>query len=89
MNLTRALAGEWGEYGITVNALAPGWFPSRMSRGTIEAVGADRMAAQTPLGRLGDDNDLKGAALLFASEASKYITGQTLAIDGGYSAVGR
>jgi gluconate 5-dehydrogenase len=88
-NLTRALAAEWGEYGITVNAIAPGWFPSKMSRGTIDIVGEDVMASQTPLGRLGQDDDLKGAALLFASSASKYITGQVLAVDGGYSAVGR
>jgi NAD(P)-dependent dehydrogenase (short-subunit alcohol dehydrogenase family) len=88
-NLTRALAAEWGEHGITVNAIAPGWFPSKMSRGTIDAVGIETMAAQTPLGRLGGDDDLKGAAVLFASRASQYITGQVLAVDGGYSAVGR
>jgi len=88
-NLTRALAAEWGEYGISVNAVAPGWFPSKMSHGTIAAVGEDTMIAQTPLRRLGDDEDLKGAALLFASAAAKHITGQILAVDGGYSAVGR
>jgi gluconate 5-dehydrogenase len=87
VNFTRTLAGEWGRYGITVNALAPGMFPSRMTRGTLAAVGADKIAAGAPLGRIGDDDDLKGAALLFASQAGKHITGQILAIDGGVSAV--
>jgi NAD(P)-dependent dehydrogenase (short-subunit alcohol dehydrogenase family) len=83
INFTRALAAEWGRYGITVNALAPGFFPSKLSNDLISAVGNDRMAALSPLNRLGDDEDLKGAALLFASDASKHITGQVLAVDGG------
>ncbi len=87
VNFTRTLAGEWGEHGITVNAIAPGFFPSRMTRGTIARYGADKMAAAAPLNRLGDDDDLKGAALLFASAAGKHITGQILAIDGGLSAL--
>jgi len=87
INLTRSLAGEWGRHGITVNAIAPGFFPSRMTAGLIRQVGAERMAAHAPLNRLGDDEDLKGAALLFASDAGKHITGQVLAIDGGVSAV--
>ena len=87
VNFTRALAGEWGRYGITVNALAPGMFPSKMTRGTIERVGTERIAASAPLQRIGDDDDLKGAALLFASAAGKHITGQILAVDGGVSAV--
>ncbi len=87
VNFTRALAGEWGAYGITVNALAPGFFPSKMTQGLLAAVGAEKMASHAPLNRLGDDDDLKGAALLFASRAGKHITGQVLAIDGGVSAV--
>jgi gluconate 5-dehydrogenase len=87
VNFTRTLAGEWGPYGITVNALAPGFFPSRMTRGTLDRFGVDALAARAPLRRLGDDDDLKGAALLFASAAGKHITGQILAVDGGVSAV--
>ena len=87
VNFTRTLAGEWGRYGINVNALAPGFFPSKMTKGVLEMHGADNLAAQAPLRRLGDDDDLKGAALLFASAAGKHITGQILAVDGGVSAV--
>jgi gluconate 5-dehydrogenase len=87
INFTRTLAGEWGPYGITVNALAPGFFPSKMTRGTLQQVGEDTLAAKAPLRRIGDDDDLKGAALLFASAAGKHITGQVLAVDGGVSAV--
>lgn len=87
VNFTRTLAGEWGVHGINVNALAPGFFPSKMTRGTLETVGEQRLAAAAPLGRIGDDDDLKGAALLLCSPAGKHITGQVLAVDGGVSAV--
>ena len=87
VNFTRTLAGEWGAYGITVNALAPGFFPSKMTQGVLAEHGSAKLAAQAPLQRLGDDDDLKGAALLFASAAGKHITGQILAVDGGVSAV--
>ncbi|RZI42802.1 SDR family NAD(P)-dependent oxidoreductase [Herbaspirillum sp. HC18] len=87
VNFTRTLAGEWGKYGITVNALAPGFFPSKMTKGTLEALGEERLSARSPLQRIGDDEDLKGAALLFSSDAGKHITGQILAVDGGVSAV--
>ena len=86
INFTRTLAGEWGQYGITVNALAPGFFPSKMSRGLLEKMG-DAAAERAPLRRLGDDEDLKGAVLLFATDAGKHITGQTLAVDGGVSSI--
>ena len=87
VNFTRQLAGEWGPFGITVNALAPGFFPSKMTQGTLAAHGVGRLAAAAPLRRIGDDDDLKGAALLFCSAAGKHITGQILAVDGGVSAV--
>jgi gluconate 5-dehydrogenase len=87
INLARALAGEWGEHGITVNAIAPGFFPSRMTRGTLERLGAERLAARVPLRRLGGEEDLKGAVLLFAAPAGRHITGQVLAVDGGASCV--
>ena len=85
VNFTRVLGAEWGKYNITVNAIAPGFFPSKMSKGILEAVGAENLAKRTPLLRIGDDEDLKGLALLFASDAGKHITGQIVAVDGGAS----
>ena len=87
VNFTRALAGSWGRYGITVNALAPGFFPSKMTKGIIDMVGVEKLSEGAPLRRIGDEDDLKGAAVLFASDAGKHITGQILAVDGGLTSV--
>ena len=87
INFTRTLAGEWGPHGINVNAICPGFFPSKMTVGLLDKLGADKLAAHAPLRRLGDDEDLKGITLLFASDAGKHITGQWLAVDGGVSAL--
>jgi NAD(P)-dependent dehydrogenase (short-subunit alcohol dehydrogenase family) len=87
INFTRALACEWGPHHITVNAICPGFFPSRMTKATLAQLGEETLAAHAPLRRLGDDEDLKGATLLFASDAGKHITGQWLAVDGGVSVI--
>jgi NAD(P)-dependent dehydrogenase (short-subunit alcohol dehydrogenase family) len=87
INFTRALACEWGPRHVTVNAICPGFFPSRMTKATLAQLGEETLAAHAPLRRLGDDEDLKGVTLLFASEAGKHITGQWLAVDGGVSVI--
>jgi len=87
IGFTRTLAAEWGHHGITVNAICPGFFRTKMAEVLIDQLGEDKMKAGVPLGRLGDDEDLKGITLLYASEAGKHITGQWLAVDGGVSVV--
>ncbi|MBL4805874.1 MAG: SDR family oxidoreductase [Rhodobacteraceae bacterium] len=85
INFTSALATEWGRYNINVNALAPGFFPSKMSEQLLERIG-DKTRAATPLGRLGGADDLKGPAIFMVSESARHITGQCLAVDGGATA---
>ncbi len=87
VNFTRTLAAEWGDHHINVNAICPGFFMTKMAEGLITLLGEEKMAAAAPLNRLGDDEDLKGVTLLFASDAGKHITGQWLAVDGGVSVV--
>jgi NAD(P)-dependent dehydrogenase (short-subunit alcohol dehydrogenase family) len=87
IGFTHTLAAEWGKYNINVNAICPGFFMTKMAAGLITHLGEEKMAAKAPLGRLGDDDDLKGLALLYASEAGKHITGQWMAVDGGVSVV--
>jgi gluconate 5-dehydrogenase len=86
INLTRALAVEWGAHNIRVNAIAPGLFRTRMTAGII-AMGAETMVANTaPLGRIGRPGEIGPVVLFLASEAASYITGQTVPIDGGSTA---
>ena len=87
VNFTKALAAEWGQYNINVNAICPGFFMTKLAAGLIKQLGEEKMAAAAPLNRLGDDEDLKGLTLLYASDAGKHITGQWMAVDGGVSVV--
>lgn len=86
VNFTRALAATLAEHNITVNCICPGFFPTKMTAVTLERAG-QRIVDSTPLKRVGNDQDLKGIAVLFASSASSFITGQVIAVDGGATAV--
>jgi NAD(P)-dependent dehydrogenase (short-subunit alcohol dehydrogenase family) len=84
--MTRALAAEWGKYNINVNAICPGFFPSKMTKVTLDRI-EKSVLAMTPLVRLGGDEDLKGSVVFLASEASRHVTGQALAVDGGCTVI--
>jgi len=83
--MTRDLAVKWARHGVTVNAVAPGFFPTRMTKGLIEQH-ESRLAAASPMDRIGRPGELKGVVLFLASDASSYVTGQILAVDGGMTA---
>jgi NAD(P)-dependent dehydrogenase (short-subunit alcohol dehydrogenase family) len=82
---TKDLACKWAPHNIQVNAIAPGWFPTHMSGWVIEHR-KESLLAKIPLGRFGGDHDLKGAAVFLASDASAYVTGHVLVVDGGQTA---
>jgi NAD(P)-dependent dehydrogenase (short-subunit alcohol dehydrogenase family) len=86
LSMTRALAAEWGAKKIRVNAIAPGYFPTKMTDATLERIG-DHIVTNTPLGKMGGPDDLKGAALLLVSDASAHITGQVIVVDGGMTVI--
>jgi NAD(P)-dependent dehydrogenase (short-subunit alcohol dehydrogenase family) len=85
ISMTRDLATSWAKHDITVNAIAPGWFPTRMSGALIEKF-EERMLEDIPLHRFGNPEDLKGIVVFLASPAAAYITGQTIVVDGGATA---
>jgi NAD(P)-dependent dehydrogenase (short-subunit alcohol dehydrogenase family) len=87
VNLTRELAAEWGRGGVRVNALAPGWFPSDMTADLFDEQGLRWVRRKSPMGRPGDPHELDGALLFLASDASSYVTGHILVVDGGWTAV--
>jgi NAD(P)-dependent dehydrogenase (short-subunit alcohol dehydrogenase family) len=87
LQLTRAIAEKWSGHGVTCNAIAPGFFPTPLAAPVFsDPVRVSRLAAQTAIGRNGRLDDLTGATVFLASDASGYITGQTLAVDGGFTA---
>lgn len=87
VNLTRTLANEWAPHGVTVNAIAPGYFPTRMTAVLEGSSGEEVAIAVAPLKRAGGPEDMKGVTALFATDAGAFITGQILAVDGGVTAI--
>jgi NAD(P)-dependent dehydrogenase (short-subunit alcohol dehydrogenase family) len=88
VNLTRELSAQWARDGIRVNALAPGWFESEMTEDMFaEESGHKWVARRAPMGRHGREGELDGALLFLSSDASSYVTGQVLAVDGGWTSV--
>jgi NAD(P)-dependent dehydrogenase (short-subunit alcohol dehydrogenase family) len=86
VNFTRSLAAEWAQYNINVNAIAPGFFPTRMTKGLMQMLG-DHVTDKSPMKRVGGPEDLKGLTVLLASDACAFITGQIVAVDGGVTAI--
>jgi 2-dehydro-3-deoxy-D-gluconate 5-dehydrogenase len=85
--MTRALALEWAAHQIRVNAIAPGWFPTRMNEEFLNSPAGGFVRGQNPMRRFGEQGDLDGVVLLLASDASRYMTGSVLTVDGGHSLV--
>ena len=87
VNLTRELALQWARKGIVVNALCPGWFPTEMTAGMESDDGSQRfILANSPIPRMGELDELDGALLLLASPAGSFLTGQSIIVDGGWTA---
>jgi len=86
ISFTKDLAAKWAKYNIRVNAIAPGWFPTDMTRWVLENQGA-KLNAHIPMRRFGDGDELKGAVVFLASQAASYVTGAVLPVDGGYLSI--
>jgi len=86
--MTKSLALEWAPHGIRVNAIAPGWFPTRLNETIMDGPAKGFLKGKNPMRRLGEPEDIDGAVLMLASDASSYITGTVITIDGGHSLQG-
>ena len=89
LQLTRTLSAEWAEYNIRVNAIAPGYFVTPMTKGILQNKDLyNSIISRVPMRRLGEVDELKGVAVFLASDASSYITGEVMYVDGGFAAAG-